>query len=161
MITSDQSYALATAGVGVVLLFGGAYLSRANKKLAQAMAFASFMIAVSLGVVLLSHAGWASAYAAELSKRSLGFLMGAMVVFFANAVPKQTETGCARRQSARRVCGWSLVLGGLGFSVAWLFVPLAYADSVAVSLLASAVLYAIVRIALICSGRQSISPPST
>lgn len=158
MITSAQSYALATAGVGVVLLFGGAYLSRANKKLAQAMAFAGFMIAVSLGVVLLSHAGWASAYAAELSKRSTGFLMGAMVVFFANAVPKQTakQTGCARRQSAARVCGWSLVLGGLGYSVAWLFVPFAYADTVAVSLLASAVLYAIVRIALICSGRQSI-----
>lgn len=160
MITSDQSHALATAGAGVVLFFGGAYLSRANKKIAQAIAFAGFMIAVSLGIVLLSHAGWASAYAAELSRRSLGFLMGAMVVFFANAVPKK-QTGCARRQSAQRVCGWSLVLGGLGYSVAWLFVPLAYAHIVAMSLLASAVLYAIVRIALICSGRQSISPPST
>jgi hypothetical protein len=158
MITSEQSFALATAGMGVVLLFGGAYLSRANKKLAQAMAFAGFIIAVSLAVVLLSHAGWASAYVAELSKRSMGVLMGAMVVFFANAVPKQT--GSARRQSALRVCGWSLVLGGLGFSAAWLFVPFAYADIVAMALLASSLLYAIVRIALICSGRQSISPPS-
>jgi len=158
MITSEQSYALATAGIGVVLLFGGAYLSRANKKLAQAMAFAGFIMAVSLGVIVLSHAGWASAHAAELSKRSMGFLMGAMVVFFANAVPKQA--GSAKRQASLRVCGWSMVLGGLGFSAAWLFVPFAYADTVAMILLGSALIYAIARIAWICRDRPSVSPPS-
>ena len=157
MITLSRSVAIAVACIGIVVLFAGAYLSRNDKKRAQAMAFAGFFITVSLGVSLFSHEGWASAYAAELSSRSSGFLMGALVVFFANAVPKQT--GSAKRQATLRVAGWSMVLGGLGYSAAWLFLPFAYADMVAMLLLLAALIYAVARIAWICKDRGSIAPP--
>src|SRR3990167_5767758 len=141
MITTSRSLAIVIAVVGILVLFAGAYLSRNDKKRAQAMAFAGTFIAISLGATQLSHAGWASAYVAELSVRSSGFLMGALVVFFANAVPKQT--GSARRQAALRVAGWSMVLGGLGYSLSWLLLPIAYADMAAITLLLSALIYAV------------------
>jgi hypothetical protein len=67
----------------------------------------------------------------EWSQRLSGALLGLVVVFFANAIPKSL-TAMARlrcspqaEQAARRFAGWSLVLGGLGYMLAMLFAPLA------------------------------------
>ena len=130
----------------------------ANREHMQAMALTGSMLAVSLAAALMSRMGWAAGgYAAELSERSWGFLMGAIVVVFANAIPKQT--GSARRQAALRIVGWALVLGGLGYAASWLFLPLAYANLVAMLVLLCGTLYAIVRIAGYCVDRRSTTPP--
>lgn len=79
---------------------------------------------------------------ADLAPRLLGVLLGAIVVFYANVIPKTLTSlarlRCApeREQAARRFAGWSLVLGGLGYMLAALFAPLASMHLVGGTLLA-------------------------
>lgn len=67
----------------------------------------------------------------EWSRRLLGALLGAVVVFYANDIPKALAararmrcTSAGADQAARRFAGWSLVLGGLAYMLAWLLAPL-------------------------------------
>ena len=64
----------------------------------------------------------------EWSRRLGGALLGVVVVVYANAVPKAAEKHLrcspAAAQAARRLAGWSLVLGGLAYVLAWLLAPL-------------------------------------
>lgn len=107
------------------------------------------------GVLIIAIAGalsWlAPAYiSVELSHRLLGAMLGAVVVVYANAIPKllvaRTSLRCtpAQDQAARRFAGWSLVLGGIGYMLAWLFAPLAQAALIGGALLAAALLTALV-----------------
>ena len=108
------------------------------------------------GVLIIATAGALSWLApvhisAELSQRLLGALLGAVVVFHANAIPKmlmaRTRLRCtpAQDQAARRFAGWSMVLGGAGYMLAWLFAPLAMAALIGGALLAAALLIALAR----------------
>ena len=87
----------------------------------------------------------------DTARRMLGVLMGVVVVVYANAVPKalspllQMRCAPAAEQAMRRFTGWSLVLGGTGYAVAWAVAPLAYAWPLAVGLLGTAVLLVIIR----------------
>jgi hypothetical protein len=74
-----------------------------------------------------------------------------VVVVYSNRIPK-VLTARARRhrspaadQAARRFAGWILVLGGFGYSFAWLFAPLHMAALIGGAFLATAVLLAVVR----------------
>jgi len=65
----------------------------------------------------------------ELARRLAGALLGGIVVVYANAIPKAivARMRCASPgadQAARRFAGWALVLGGLGYMLAWLAAPL-------------------------------------
>jgi hypothetical protein len=63
----------------------------------------------------------------EMQHRLTGVLIGAIVVVYANAIPKAViaRTRCqpAVMQAARRFTGWALVLGGLGYIAAALLAP--------------------------------------
>jgi hypothetical protein len=68
----------------------------------------------------------------EWGRRLGGALLGAAVVVYANAVPKALAarlrcTSAAADQAARRFAGWALVLGGLGYMLAWLLAPIGVA----------------------------------
>ena len=82
---------------------------------------------------------------AEATVRLLGTLMGSVVIVVANALPKRlVALGClscnpARDQTLRRFGGWTLVLGGLGYTLAYALSPIAIAAKLAVGLLAPAV----------------------
>jgi len=88
---------------------------------------------------------------AGLAPRFMGLLLGAIVVFYANVIPKSltklASLRCApeREQAARRFVGWSLVLGGLGYMLAALFAPLASMHLVGGTLLALSLAAAILR----------------
>lgn len=90
----------------------------------------------------------------DLARRLLGVLLGAVVLMYANAVPKeltplmQLRCNPAAEQRLRRFTGWTLALGGLGYAVAWSVLPLAYAATVAASLLGLAFLLVAARVAL-------------
>jgi hypothetical protein len=64
----------------------------------------------------------------EMQHRLSGVLMGAIVVVYANAIPKaalaRTRCAPAMAQAARRFIGWALVLGGLGYIAASLLAPI-------------------------------------
>lgn len=87
----------------------------------------------------------------ELSHRLLGALLGAVVIAYSNTIPKvlaaRTRLRCspAQDQAARRFAGWSLVLGGAGYMLAWLLAPIDLAAVVGGALLATALLLAVVR----------------
>ncbi len=88
---------------------------------------------------------------ADLAPRFMGVLLGAIVVCYANVIPKSLTSlvrlRCApeREQAARRFAGWSLVLGGLGYMLAALFAPLAAMHLIGGSLLGLSLLAAILR----------------
>lgn len=87
----------------------------------------------------------------DMAQRLLGVLLGAVVVVYANAIPKAISAcvhrgrSAAQEQAARRFAGWSMVLGGLGYMAASLFAPAAMATPLAALLLASALLVAVLR----------------
>jgi len=87
----------------------------------------------------------------EMAQRLMGALLGAVVVVYANAIPKAISA-CTRRgrnaaqeQAARRFAGWAMVLGGLGYMLAFLFAPFSIALTLATCLLAGALLAAVAR----------------
>ena len=100
-----------------------------------------------LAAVLLNVLGQYHVIDAEFSERALGILMGVVVLFSANAIPKQLlpldRMACdpVREQSLRRSAAWALVLGGVGFTLAYLLAPIAVASTLAIGLLAPAVLF--------------------
>jgi hypothetical protein len=83
----------------------------------------------------------------------MGVLLGAIVVVYANAVPKaltpliQVRCELAEEQAMRRFTGWSLVLGGVAYALAWLSAPLESANMIAATCLGLAVLLVIGRFA--------------
>lgn len=87
----------------------------------------------------------------ELKRRLIAAMLGAVVVVYANAIPKtltalaQLRCSPEREQAARRFAGWSLVLGGIGYMLAALFAPLGSMHLVGGGLLGLALLAAILR----------------
>jgi hypothetical protein len=81
----------------------------------------------------------------ETVERLMGMLMGSLVLVSANAIPKKlvplARLSCdpGREQTLRRLGGRVLVLGGLGYTLAYALVPIAIASTLAICLLAPAV----------------------
>ena len=87
----------------------------------------------------------------EAARRLLGVLLGAVVVAFSNSIPKMLVARARQRcspgqdQAARRFAGWSMVLGGLGYMLAWIFAPLQVAALIGGAALAIGVALAVLR----------------
>ncbi|MFC5551064.1 hypothetical protein [Massilia aerilata] len=96
---------------------------------------------------------------AEMVERLMGMLMGAVVVVSANAIPKKlvplTRLSCdpAREQTLRRLGAWTLVLGGLGWTLAYAIAPITIASTLAICLLAPA-LFVVAGITARCAWRR-------
>jgi len=82
----------------------------------------------------------------EAVMRLMGMLLGCVVVISANAIPKKlvplADLSCdpGREQTLRRFGGRVLVLGGLGYTLAFALAPIAIANTLAIGLLAPAIL---------------------
>jgi hypothetical protein len=85
--------------------------------------------------------------------RSMGVLMGLVIVVSANAIPKRlvplARLSCepARDLTLRRIGAWALVLGGLGYTLAYALAPIGIASTLAIGLLSPAVLVVLALIA--------------
>jgi hypothetical protein len=88
--------------------------------------------------------------------RSNGALMGVIVVMFANVIPKQISS--ALRLALNRVADRALVLGGAGYALSWLLLPLTYAHHAALLILLFAVTYAAAYIAWSVFNHPSTPP---
>ena len=98
---------------------------------------------------------------AETVERLMGMLMGTVTIVSANAIPKRlvplSRLSCdpAREQALRRFGGRVLFLGGLGYTLAFALAPIAIASTLAICLLAPAVV-AVAGITARCAwGRRS------
>ncbi len=86
----------------------------------------------------------------EPGQRLLGVMAGLVVMYYANAVPKMlkplaTLKNPARHQALQRFIGWALLLGGLGYALAFLLAPFRYTVPIAIALLGSSLIIATAR----------------
>ena len=85
--------------------------------------------------------------------RTLATLLLLTAALTANAAPKTlsplTRMRCdpAAEQSIRRFSSWTLVLGVVAYMLAWAIAPIAYAGTLATSLLGGATLLVLARLA--------------
>ena len=110
------------------------------KSLTPALILAGLMLAVAGGLRLADGAGLVDA---DMARRGIQVAIGLMLAAYANLMPKQirrwrSARADAREQAALRVGGWSLTLAGLAHAGLWAFAPLAIADTVAMMVVAGA-----------------------
>lgn len=92
--------------------------------------------------VLVKSAAHMQLIEGDMVTRIAQAMIGVALVVFANAAPKQigrpraslAEEG--RVQKARRIAGWSLTLAGLAYAVIWLAMPMAWATSASMAVVA-------------------------
>ncbi|HET9768227.1 MAG TPA: hypothetical protein VFS60_15340, partial [Thermoanaerobaculia bacterium] len=150
--------ALAFLGVMALALFGADRLSRAAEALRSGVAFGSLILVCSLGAKILAALG--AMGSEEISHRVSMAILGLFVAFGGNALPKTltplTDLRCdpARVQALQRRAGWTFVLSGLAFSVAWLVLPIAAAEPVSICLLLGGTLLVAAQVARLRFARQ-------
>ncbi len=114
-----------------------------------------------LGVALALYALAPRYLSHELAQRVFGVLMGIVVVLYSNgapkAVPRRLEGRCgsAEYQDLRRFGGWTLVLGGVGYALAWVVAPIAMANWVSAAMLATALVLVLGRLAWVLTRRNA------
>lgn len=116
--------------------------------ISRALILAALLLGVAAALRLLSP----HPVSPETARRSMGVLLGVVVIVYANAVPKalspltRMRGDPAAEQNLRRFTGWSLVSGGVGYALAWLFAPLNLANALAGCLLGAALLLVVIRV---------------
>lgn len=112
-----------------------------NHPIRRALWIAAIYLLMSVVLHALRQRGLVSAGTVV---RLTGMVAGIVVLVAANAIPKRLvpleRLSCdpAREQALRRLAGWALVLGGLGYTLAYALAPIAIAGKLANSLLAPA-----------------------
>lgn len=125
-------------------------MSPAARALTRALIFAVVFVSAAAAIRLLSP----EHLSRDLGQRLIGVMMGLVVAFYANAVPKALSPlllmRCdpAAEQAMRRFTGWSLTLGGAAYAVTWLIAPVPIAKVLSTSLLGAALLLVVARVAL-------------
>ncbi len=128
-------------------------------KLRNALLLAAGFLALSFAVSRASSAGVLDGTTA---RRLVQIATGLIVVYTSNLAPKTLEplsARCspARAQAVKRFSAWALVVGGLGYSLTWLFAPIDVARPVSIGILASALLLVLGRCAWTLATRNRSS----
>jgi hypothetical protein len=113
----------------------------------SALLLAGSIIAVTLALALAGNAGY---LADETDRRTFQIMLGLIVVIFANLSPKTlaplSETSePSKAQAQKRFTGWTLVIGGLGYALAWLVLPINSAGIWAMAVLGTSLLLVVAR----------------
>lgn len=125
-------------------------MSPAARALTRGLIIAGLFLGAAVAIRLLSPEHLSH----DLGQRLLGVMMGLVVAFYANAVPKALSPlilmRCdpAAEQAMRRFTGWSLTLGGAAYAVTWLIAPVPIAKVLSTSLLGVALLLVVARVGL-------------
>jgi Ca2+/Na+ antiporter len=112
-----------------------------------AVVFGALMMVIPLAVAL-AHA-YGVVDDPDSGRRATMIIFGAYLVAFGNSLPRMLppvssmQCSSARVQAFQRQSGWTWVLCGLGFTTAWLALPLEAAANVSLALMAAAMLVTI------------------
>lgn len=112
----------------------------------RAVVFAGWLLVISLGATLVGGLD-------AMSRRATHVVLGAFFVATGNAMPKTLTPLSALRcdpakvQAFQRFVGWTWVLTGVAYSLAWLVLPLDVAKPVSVAFLGAGMLLVATRIA--------------
>ena len=113
-----------------------------RRPIVSALAIAAALLSAAVAVKLARHFGYIDM---EQGRRAIGAVIGLMVAYYGNFVPKQLgrSRGLAsdrRKQTALRISGWSFTLTGLGYAAISLSWPEQPGSIVAMALMASAII---------------------
>jgi hypothetical protein len=107
-----------------------------------AIVFAGVMLVIALGGRLAVSLGLV--HDADFARRATNVVVGVLLIFLGNDIPKRLAplaSNCgARVQALQRIAGWTWVLAGFGYAVAWLVMPFDVADPVTLALVVGAML---------------------
>jgi hypothetical protein len=123
---------------------------RTFASLTGAIVVGGLLIVIPLAVTL-AHA-YGVVDDPDSGRRMTMIILGAYLVVTGNAIPKHlaaaSSTLCdgARAQAFQRFAGWTWVLCGLGFTIAWLALPIEAAEPVSTTLMATAMIVTIARL---------------
>lgn len=129
----------------------------------KALILAGFILAFSFGLSQAVDRGWLEP---DTMERARGIMAGLVLVLIANLVPKTVERQSGARcdptraQKVQRFTGWTLVLAGLGHSIAWLVLPISLANSVAMGLVATGMVLVLARLVWAYTGESHSQPPA-
>ena len=127
-----------------------------KKNVRNALLLAGALLGLTLLVVVADKTG---TIGDSTAKRIVQMAIGLIVVYFSNLAPKTLEPlsegrDPARVQALQRFTGWALVLGGLGYALAWLVVPIDHAAITSMAILGTAVLLVVTRCAWTLKARE-------
>jgi hypothetical protein len=127
----------------------GAASRRAADSITSGIVFAGLMLASSLGLKLATALG--AMTQPDLSQRVLMVILGAFFTATGNALPKTLtplagKCDGARTQAFQRFAGWTWVLTGVTFAMAWLLLPVHLAQPVSLVLLLGGMLIIVAQI---------------
>lgn len=91
-----------------------------NKDLVHSLAWAALIVVLALAASVARNLGYIDQ---EMTTRVVIVAIGLMIVAFGNRIPKTfTPSACARK--GQRVAAWSMVISGLIYAGAFLFLPM-------------------------------------
>ncbi len=125
---------------------------RVRDDLRVAITIAALLLAIPLSVKLATRAGWMRS--GDFSDRSLMILLAAFIVLTGNSIPKRIPLRVTRRANAQafyRFAGWTWVLAGLVFGLAWVLLPVPMATAATFVLMPLAIVLVAVRASLLAS----------
>ena len=131
----------------------------ATAYLRSGVVFGTLMLAIPLSFKLAHALG--AVNDAELSQRLTMATFGGFFMFVGNMTPKMLaplvglQCDGARMQAWQRFTGWTWMLTGLAFAIAWLALPPAVAKPVSMALLIGGVLLAMIRAVQMRRPRQT------
>ena len=132
-----------------------------------AIALAGLIMAIPLALKVAGALGWIDDGAGHVSDRAMGVVLGVVFMVSSNSIPKRltplSATPCepTRAQTLQRFAGWTFVLAGLGYSVAWLALPIERAKLIATLILAGGVALVLVRVAYVYLRASQTPPPAS
>lgn len=109
-----------------------------TKSIKSGLILGAVQIGAALASVAAASLGWISF---DMSLRLTMAVIGLVLVYQANLVPKSAAGRSANYQAVKRVTGWALVLGGLGYAAAWMFAPIEAAALVSMAAVIAAIIY--------------------
>jgi len=131
---------------------------RAAVSIRSAIVFAGLILVFTLSVSLVNAIN--ATGNREISERVTMAILGAYLVFTGNAIPKtlsplSTMPGdAARVQALQRLAGWTWVLTGFFYAIAWLVLPRSLAEAITFVLLPAAMLMILAQLFRLRRARQ-------
>ena len=130
---------------------GDATLARSAASVASAVVFGALMMIIPLALTLAHAYGLVDDPDSGM-RRTTMIMLGAYLAVTGNAMPRMLPPtssmpcGGARVQAFQRHAGWTWVLCGLGYAMAWLALPIDAAGPVSMALVATAMIVTIVQL---------------
>ena len=130
---------------------GDAASVRGVASVAGAVVFGALMMIIPLALTLAHASGLVDDPDSGMQRTTM-IMLGAYLAMTGNAMPRMLPTvssmqgDVARIQAFQRLAGWTWVLCGLGYAMAWLALPIDAAGPISMALVATAMTVTIVQL---------------